>query len=358
MGMGIAAPTAALLAVLAVPQAVKPLRMELGSATEIGRAGDVFSSISSVCEDNAGNICVVDFRDFLVRRFRTDGRPAGTFGSQGQGPGDFQAPNRITLLPRGEIAVLEDISYVSIFDGSGKFLRRLDINGRLDLGYVGPDRFYAWDWTPDFQQQLLVDGKGRVVRELGRRAREPFTARLPDRNGRHVMFTYASDEYVPPLLFDSAAGTAATGTGDRYEIHLLDETGREKGVVRRDIAPLPIGRREREVLEKRVQEHAAAHKFPAAVARTLAGKIPSVRNLIKAVRVSPRFLFVVRPAPDLSTADTALPVDVFTLTGLYLGTLTLPGIPIAVTARAMYYVRSDDSGIEYLECVPFSLPGV
>ncbi len=348
-------------ALSAAPRAVfpdKPLKVQFGPKVEIGRDGGIFASVTSVCEDADGNILALDARDFVVRLFRPDGAPAGAFGRKGEGPGDFRSPGRVTLLPGGEIAVLEDISYITIFDRGGKYLRRLDLNGRLDLGWVGPDRFYTWSWTPESQQQALVDAKGRLVRELGRRARDAFSTSLPDETGRLVMFSYFPDEYVPEFLFDSCAGTAAVGTGDRYEVRLLDENGVEKGVARRDVPPLAIGPRDRAILETRVREFTASRRWPPSVAKALAAKIPAARVAVKAVRVSPELLFVVRPSADLSKPDAAAPADVFTLKGEYLGTATLPGIPVAVSAKAMYFVRSDDAGNEYLERLPYSVPTI
>ncbi|MCK7483567.1 MAG: hypothetical protein M0C28_45980 [Candidatus Moduliflexus flocculans] len=33
----------------------------------------------------------------------------------------------------------------------------------MGLGYIGPDRFYGWEWEPEAQRQVLVDAKNSVI---------------------------------------------------------------------------------------------------------------------------------------------------------------------------------------------------
>ena len=111
------------------------LAFELGPSLEIGRAELLFGSVVSVCEDDKGDFYVLDQREQKVHKFSSDGRPLRTFGRKGQGPGDLQSPGRIVFTSQGELAVLEDISYVSFHKTDGAFVRRLDLNGRLGPGY-------------------------------------------------------------------------------------------------------------------------------------------------------------------------------------------------------------------------------
>lgn len=331
------------------------LEIQWGSALEIGRRDLLFASISSVCEDDAGNFYVLDRMEFRVHRFSPEGRPLGTFGRKGQGPGDLETPASVVFTAAGELALLEDLSHVSFFDTEGAFRRRLGLNGRLGLGYVGPDRFYGWIWRPEDRQQVLVDGKNVALAAFDVQARTAFSAVLPDETGRAVMFNYDSEYYVPQFLFDHNRSLSAVGISDRYRVALLDGNGREVGRLERDLGPQKFTGRERAYLEKELAEFVQAKGWPAIVRRELAKKIPATRNAIRAVRISLSRVFVFRFAADITRAGAPGPVDVFMRTGDYLGTAGLAEVPVHVSDKAMYFVRTEESGNVYLVRAEYSM---
>jgi hypothetical protein len=334
-----------------------PLEIRLGASLEIGRRGLIFASIASVCEDEEGNFYVLDRKELRVIKFSPDGRESLRFGQRGQGPGDFQSPRLVVFTSQAELVVPEDIFYISFFKTDGTFIRRLDLNGRLGLGYVGPDRFLGWIWRPEDRQQLLVDGKNRVVATFHTQPREAFSVSLPDETGRRVMFSYHSEHYVPEFLFDHSGGFSAVGISSLYDLTVLDENGRNVGSIKRDLEPEKISRKERAYLERQIREFSRARGWPDRAGRELAKKIPKVKTQIRAVRISPQYIFVFRPAPDITRPNDALPVDIFTIRGDFLGTATLPKIPVTVSGGAMYFVETDDAGNEYLVRTEYSLAG-
>jgi len=327
----------------------------MGPAIEIGRADLLFASIASVCEDGAGNFYVLDRREYKVHKFAPDGRPALSFGRKGQGPGDFAAPASVVLTSTGELAVLEDLGLVSFFGADGAFRRRLDLNGRLGLGYVGPDRFYGWIWRPEDRQQVLVDAMNTTVATFEVQSRDAFSVTLPDETGRSVMFNYASDVYVPEFLFDHNGSLSAVGISSRYRLALLDEKGRPAAGLERDLEASKITGRERSFLEQELFAFVKAKGWPARVGRELARKIPSVKNAIRAVRVAPGRVFVFRFADDISRGDAPIPVDVFTRRGEFGGTAEMAEIPLFVSDKAMYFVRTDDGGNVFLARAEYSI---
>jgi hypothetical protein len=324
------------------------LEVTLGPALEIGRAGLLFASIASVCEDGAGNFYVLDRMEDKVHKFAPDGRPALSFGRKGQGPGDFAAPASVVFTSTGELAVLEDLGLVSFFGPDGAFRRRLDLNGRLGLGYVGPDRFYGWIWRPEDKQQVLVDAKNATVATFDVQPRNAFSVALPDETGRSVMFNYSSDVYVPEFLFDHNASLSAIGISSRYRVALLDETGRRVASLERDRETEKITRRERAFLERELFAFVEAKGWPARVGRELAKKIPSVKNAVLAVRIAPGRVFVFRFADDIGRVDAPVPVDVFTRRGEFLGTARIDEVPLHVSDKTMSFVGTEESGNVYL----------
>jgi hypothetical protein len=331
------------------------LQINLDQPLEIGRSELLFGSIASVCEDAEANFFVLDRLENRIFKFSPDGRLLAKFGQKGQGPGDFQSPGHIVFTSQGELAVLEDLFYVSFLRPDGKFIRRLDLNGRLGLGFIGPDRFYGWIWRPEDQQQVMVDAKNNVLRTFHTIAKDQFSVNLPDETGRAVMFNYSNDAYVPQFLYAHGSGLSATGISDKYEIVLLDKGGRQVASIKRDLEAQKFSSGEKARLERELREFAKSKGWPGRVARELGKKIPSYKNMINAVRVSPENVFVFRFPPDITADKPHLPVDIFTLKGEFLGTADLPEVPLLVTGKAMYFVKTDRTDNIYLLRATYSL---
>jgi hypothetical protein len=341
--------------VIFLPSADNKIEIQFGKSIEIGRTEHNFGSIASVCEDNERNFYVLDAGAFQICKFSGDGRLIQKFGGKGQGPGDFQSPRLIVFTPQAEIAVLEDMNYVTYFGVRGTFLKRLDLNGRFELTYIGPDRFLAWDWNSEGRQQLMVDGKNKIMMMFRTQPREAFSTTLGDASGRAVMFNYASDVYVPQLLYGYGEGVGLAGISTDYNLTLLNANGEIIGSIQRNIEPIKISNRERNFLKQEIKEFAKARSWPDGVAGVLSKKIPESKAIIKAVRLSPRHIFVFLIPQDIVQEDIAFPVDVFSHHGEYLGSTTLKQIPLFVSERAMYFVESDDSGIDYLRRIDYAV---
>jgi len=326
----------------------KLVRLTLGPSMEIGREESLFASIVSVCEDDRFNFYVLDRMEHAVFKFSPEGRLLMRFGRKGQGPGDFQSLGQIVFTSQGELAVLEDLYYVSFLKTDGTFIRRLDLNGRLGLGFIGLDRYYGWVWRPDDQQQLMVDAGNAIQRTFHTLAKDLFSVSLPDETGRQVMFNYSHDAYVPRFLYAHGGRLSAVGISDRYEVEILDERGRAVTTIRRDLKPRKFSGREKDYLEREVREFAGSKGWPDRVARELGKKIPPQKNLIRAVRISPQHVFVFRFAPDISAENTPAPVDIFTPKGDFLGTAEFPDIPIFISDNTAYFVKTDESDNVYL----------
>jgi hypothetical protein len=341
-------------AVLALFPKGKQVEINFGASVEIGRRELLFGSITSICEDERGNFLVLDGKEFSVLKFSPEGKLLSKFGQKGQGPGDFQTPDLIVLTPQNEIAVHE-ISFISFFKTDGTFIRRLELNGRLGLVYLGPNRFLAWQWTPDSRQQIMLDAKNNVVGTFHAQLRSSFSTTLADETGRSVMFNYSSDVYVPELLFGYCGGVGLIGISNLYNFSLLDEDGRVTVSIRRNLRAGKISGNERRFLEQEVRDFAKARNWPGPAVRELVKKIPDDKVIIRAVRISPRYAFVFLVPEDITRPDNAIPVDVFSPQGEFLGRTMMNKVPLFISGKAMYFVEADDSGNEYLRRVGFSL---
>jgi len=335
--------------------APRSFQIRLGQPIEIGRDKDTFGSIASVCEDAAGNFYVLDRIEHRVHKFSPEGRPLLVFGQKGQGPGDFQSPGRIAFSSRGEVVVLEDLYYVSFFTAEGVFLKRLDLNGRLGLAYVGPDCFYGWIWRPEDKQQVILDGRNTILRSGQTIAKEEFSVSVPEPGGRAVMFNYGPEAYASFFLFDHHGSLSVLAVSRDYRVILLDETGREVASIRREPKPPKLSKKERRFFERDIQETTKSKGWPNRVSREMMRKIPDFKNPIQDVRLSPEYVFVFRFGPDVTASGSPVPVDIFNLRGEFLGSGELPDIPLYVGQESMYFARSDESGLVFLEKMNYRL---
>jgi hypothetical protein len=326
----------------------KTVGIKFGFSLEVGRKELLFGSIVSVCEDGQSNFYVLDRLEQKVFVFSPEGRLLTKFGQKGQGPGDFQSPGQVVFTSQGELAVLEDLFYVSYLKPDGTFIRRLDLNGRLGLGFIGPDCFYGWIWRPEDQQQVMVDSKNNVLGTFHTIARDRFSVNLPDETGRAVMFNYSNDIYVPRFLYAHSSKLSAVGISNQYEIALLDESGHAVISIKRDLKPQKFSSGEKAQLEHELQEFAKSKGWPIRVAHELGKKIPAFKHMISSIRISPGNVFVFRFPPDITAEDPLYPVDIFTLKGEFLGTGELPDAPLFISERSMYFFRAEVDGNVYL----------
>ena len=324
------------------------LRIRLGEAREFGRQDLLFGSVTAVCEDESGEFFVVDQREHRVYRFSRDGKRLGAFGQEGQGPGDFLRPNRISLTPGGHLAVADEMYLVSFLLEDGTFLRRVTLEGGMTPGYMGEDRFYAWRWSPEGRQQIMLDGKGSVLETFHSVPRDRFSVSAPDQSGRQVMFNFGRPAFSPGLMYAHSSGLTALAVSDVYRIELLDGTGEVRTVIERDAEPSELSRSERRFFETEFTDLGKMRGWPESVVRDIIKNLPRTKVYFDRILLSPVHVFVFRIRADITRDGSGFPVDVFTTAGEFLGTAPLPEQPIFVSRARMYFERSDADGNVWL----------
>jgi len=320
------------------------MKINLSDSLDIGNEKYLFSSISSVYEDVSGDFYVVDKLERKVLKFDPKGNLILSFGQKGQGPGDFQSPGRIILTEQGELAVCEDMNDISFHKPDGEFIKRIHLSGRLSTGYVGEDRYYAWTWTPEDQQQVLLDKNNEVIRTFYSVPKNAFSVSLPDETGRRVMFSYSSDVYAPKLLFAHHSSLSAVAKSTLYDIVLLDSSGNEINRLERDIQPLSISKKEKRHFENEIKDLSHRSGWPSKVTHDLFDLIPRHKAFFNHICLSDQYVFVFLIPEDITQESAPLPVDVFSLKGKYLGTAELPSKAVHISKKYMYFTETDPQG--------------
>jgi uncharacterized protein (TIGR03663 family) len=125
----------------------------------------------SIAIDGDGNLWVTDTGHSRLVKFSPDGKPLGTFGGPGTGPGQFQEPVAVAIAPDGDILVSDAWNgRVQRFDASFGYKGEFQVDGwSQDRGIenkpylaVAPDGT-VYVTVPDTGQVLRFGADGRAM---------------------------------------------------------------------------------------------------------------------------------------------------------------------------------------------------
>lgn len=241
------------------------LEEELSIGVVEGDPDYQFAGIADVEIDEAGTIYVLDGRERRVAIYDSAGVFVTAFGRQGEGPGEFESPNK--LLWEADTLVVWDgrLRRLSYFDRKGNLLRderaELPMFTRFELrpdGRVwaqqGPT--YWWPMRPG------VDGVGNLVVMGNLRGQGADTLLTwEDQSMVPVRFeqglTVVPRWYAPRVDWASdAAGRLFIARGEGYEIEVYSPAGQRIATIRRDYARFPPSSAERDTARAWLEEAA------------------------------------------------------------------------------------------------------
>ncbi len=306
---------------------------------ELGKEGLLFGSIDSVCEDDEQNFYVLDRMDSKIHKFSPNGKLLLSFGSKGQGPGEFQAPHDVFVAQNGNVFVSEDMAFVSIFDSEGKFIKRLSAERGLALRYLDENLFYAWTWNEGGQTQLLVDQEGTTLKTFYSVSNEEFSISAPDESGRLVRFNFSTSEITPSFVFNRFKNRFIVAKNDRYEFSLYDTRGNIVSTIKRDVKPLKLSTKERDFLLSEMQE---TRDWPDWIMKDIRKNISKTKTYFDNILLSKNHIFVFRIRENLIDLNSRFPVDVFDFDGDFLGSINLGVQPMYISDLFMYAAVYDE----------------
>ena len=219
----------------------EPPDMRLGSVS--GDGPEVFHQIEDVQRLPDSGFAVLDRGDHVVRLFAPDGRSRGTFGGDGDGPGEFRDPIEIELLGQDSIAVWDwQLGRVSVFDLSGSLGRtiRLTPPAQNPTGYfnvVGDEPYFVVGVEgvqPFFGNQLALQDL-HILRYDARGILLDTIATLPyghkgwvdagaRRSGRPL--------FEPRSVFSAGRSSVYLSTAADPQVTILEPGGTVRSLVR------------------------------------------------------------------------------------------------------------------------------
>ena len=334
-----------------------PAQQPVGLQTEriLNNGGEGYMGLSSAAVAADGRLYLLDGKAFRVYVLDAQGRELHRFGRKGEGPGDLGRPYRLALDAQGKVWVTEVMNRASVFGPEGQFLEVMKVGVNKTgffsmIRYAGPGLFWGLESQGDESRvQKLINHEGRV-QELA------LFTEPPQRVGEgDSVFYYSNSAYSPYHHFDHQKGVSAMALSTGYEIRLVDEQGKPLRTIRRGVEATAFTPQERVYLEAEVEK---IKDWPHKILSQFKKQIPEKRCFIESLRLSPGKLWVFRTPSDVTREeDLPVVVDLFrTEDGAFLGTWTLPGIPLLITDTHIYLKDDDEEDVPVLKICRYTLP--
>jgi len=219
------------------------LKADFTLGGEAAEGAYVLNRPNAMALDATGNLYVADAGERNIKIFDKNGKFVKTIGRAGQGPGEFQFPLGVTIVPgRGEIAVV-DLQRIIIFNAAGVYSRqfplkdgtsgvRLDARGNF---FIATTSFPSADFilkafAPDMSRERAAVLTCREVDD----SHNPFRPRpvwILDDNGRVVF-----------------------GDAKTYEFMIIDAQGKILRKVGRDHSPVRARKEDKDDLIARTRK--------------------------------------------------------------------------------------------------------
>jgi hypothetical protein len=174
--------------------------------------------------DAAGNIYVLDNGNTRIQVFDAKGRFLRSLGAEGEGPGEFQIPGKISVNAHGDVAVFDmGQARVSVLDSEGNLRWDAVVGNAKDLAFTSSGTLLVGygKHGPAMVQAYGPDGK--LAWEAGQLAPP----------GDHVVdIRLGRQQIAPRLAVIIGDGCLRTPAGE-YLVQKFAATGAETAVFRR-----------------------------------------------------------------------------------------------------------------------------
>ncbi|MBN1272352.1 MAG: 6-bladed beta-propeller [Candidatus Aminicenantes bacterium] len=206
------------------------ITLDLVEDLKIGKETDdnyLFFEVRDVAVDRLGNIYVADMNNYRIQKFDKNGKYLQTIGRRGQGPGEFDLPDRVRIDDiSNKIFVRDYALFMDIFDSNGDFVKTLRFDDPIHDYF--PDNegnlfiiFYESDETGLSHRFCKVDTEGHIIYVI---AEYPYTKYYRDLGSSRISVTTGHElSIVFTKLNDRAL---IYGYSKEYELNIIDHSGK------------------------------------------------------------------------------------------------------------------------------------
>jgi hypothetical protein len=313
-----------------IPRPGGPSKLILTQDLVIGKdpAGgpDLFAELRSVGVDNGENIWTLDWEDIKVRVFDKTGKLISTFGQKGQGPREWESPNRMIVLPNGTGVIL-DLNKLTFYALDGTCLKEISTAKTRMSRFKIDSRGLIYGDQMEFGEKFLL----RLIKH------DPALNPLATLAEVEEPFKIGAISPIPILLLChvTADDRLIWMINAKYEFHVMSPEGKPVRRIVKDYSPVELTKEDKD--------------------RILEGQPADMRSmLVFPDAFPPVFFFIGDPEGRLyaqtyeTDAKGRLLYDVFDTEGRCITRFSLPReeMPFAVLKGRLYVlITENEEGI-------------
>lgn len=316
------------------------LKLELQENILISESeGDPYSFgrfIGDLAVDKDGALFVLD--SDRVLKYDSQGKFIQMIGSKGEGPGEFQRPNRIFIHERGDLYISEKLRILHVFKNDGKFVKKINLSFIIsfetnNLFIDRDDNIYAaaMDISDSGPKSILVkaDPNGKILKKM--ETIIDYDTKFTSSSGGGGVMGGVSHAYSERLIFHPVKeALLCYGTNTKYEIFLLDLNGNLKTEVSKEEDARLISAGEKKKLG------------PEAV-------FPSHRPFFENILSDEDGRIYILKTKSILDKSPDTEIDIFGANGHYLYRTEVPFTPRLIVNGSFYSIEQDENQLRKIK---------
>jgi len=296
------------------------------------------TDISHFDIDSNGKIFIANLKskENYIFMLNDDGRLISVFGSEGQGPGEFQSPKELSISKQDEVFIT-DRGKVAVFSNAGQFIEEYRIDNEYQkIIPLDKDRYLAIavKMNEDLSQSFQLILCSSEFEEL----------KILD-SSKIESFKKADKVNVIPTLvhWETSDNRIYTGNTDEYEIRVFDFDGELLRTIRKGHEAVPLSDKDREEYEQRLK------KYPPEIRGGffIPDAFPPFRAIVS---LDDKWLFIQTYEEDNEARSV---YDIFNANGEFIGRTELEGYRLKFKGDRGYCLKQKESG--YKELVVYQM---
>lgn len=329
------------------------LRLELREDLVITErsAGCDFGGLSSLFVDDDGCIFVLDNKNCRLLKFDSDGKLLLKIGKRGQGPGEFQDPERFIVDAAGG-AIVSDGQRLHFFEPGSRYQRSLTMDHLIheflpanDGGFIAVSKIPLEAGGND-QAIAVFDSAGKAKRVLAQ-FRDQRRVVEKDKKGKDQALI-AFHPFNPYLRLCPSGEGFVYGYPSEYKFHVCAIDGTLRRIVRKRESPRPIRREEKDAVIADTERF--VHRMGMSFSRSAieaALQFPDSRPYFSAISADAAgrvFIFKTFVSEKGEEDVETCVIDIFDGEGRFLYMATLPFRPEFVGNDQIYDISINKNG--------------
>jgi hypothetical protein len=335
--------------------------MKMNLQWHIDAAGDnVFTVIDGISTLEDNSFIVLDRKNYKLFRFDSKGKFLSSYGTRGEGPGEF-AKLRKMLLKNNTLIVVDNRN-IHYFTSDMDYQKSIpnNYNKYPPASFVGLSKFisvtiFAGDTRFERKGKIsLYDLESKTNTVISRFKLFRKGSIRVGKPGNYRTYSFSVSCLTPQMVLHHRGDRLYMAMSDDFQVKVTDLTGKEHFSFSHKRERIKVSE---EFKKSRVQRF----DFPPEVKKMALKNMPDYLNIIEEIYVDDNgFIYITEPVYRYPNRQR---VDIFSATGQYLYETEIKVDPqyqiegVQIKKGFLYVVLQDENGDLALERYTVTLPG-